>query len=59
MSSIVIGELIFQKGEQLLGKFQSKQNTISLNFHGGFIPGKIHSLSKTCKNIGSLNAKWS
>lgn len=32
MSSIVTGELIFQKGELPLGKFQNKQNTITLNF---------------------------
>lgn len=51
MRNIVFGELIFQNGEQPMRKFQSKQNTISLDFHGGFIPGKIHSLLETWKNL--------
>ena len=56
--SIVTDKLIFQKGEQPFGKGQSKQNTTAINFHGGFIPGKIYCLLKTWKNIVSLNAKW-
>ena len=59
IGSIVTDELIFQKGEQPLGNVQSKQNTTAINFHGGFIPGKNYCLLKTCKNIVSLNVKWS
>lgn len=49
MSSIVMGELIFQKGERPLGKFQSKQSAITFIFCS----------LKTWEKIMSLNWKWS